>query len=375
MKVYLKLLLTILFFNQNIFSQEKNEIANDPISINYDIIKIYDYNKIIWAFEFIDENTIIFTDKKGKIFILKNNKIQEISGVPEIYFMGQGGLMDIELHPKFDQNNKVFLSFAESSNKNDGGNTAIMSAILDQNKLINKEILYRGKENSTKGQHWGSRIQFDKEGFLFFTIGDRGSRNVNPQDLSRDGGKVYRINEDGSIPQDNPFVDKNDIIDAIYSYGHRNPQGIFLHPETGMIWTNEHGPKGGDEINIIRKGKNYGWPTITYGKNYNGTIITNLKKLFGMEQPLYYWTPSIAPSCFEYITSDKYDNWKGNLLAGSLSFGYLERLVLDDQNKVIFREKIAKDIGRVRDVVESPDGYIYLSVENKGIFKLIPIEN
>tara|TARA_B100000579_G_scaffold250402_1_gene205913 strand:- start:338 stop:1465 length:1128 start_codon:yes stop_codon:yes gene_type:complete len=375
MKVYLKVLLTILFFNQNIFSQEKNEIANDPISINYDIIKIYDYNKIIWAFEFIDENTIIFTDKKGKIFILKNNKIQEISGVPEIYFMGQGGLMDIELHPKFDQNNKVFLSFAESSNKNDGGNTAIMSAILDQNKLINKEILYRGKENSTKGQHWGSRIQFDKEGFLFFTIGDRGSRNVNPQDLSRDGGKVYRINEDGSIPQDNPFVDKNDIIDAIYSYGHRNPQGIFLHPETGMIWTNEHGPKGGDEINIIRKGKNYGWPTITYGKNYNGTIITNLKKLFGMEQPLYYWTPSIAPSSFEYITSDKYDNWKGNLLAGSLSFGYLERLVLDDQNKVIFREKIAKDIGRVRDVVESPDGYIYLSVENKGIFKLIPIEN
>tara|TARA_B100001029_G_scaffold107621_1_gene88827 strand:- start:284 stop:1411 length:1128 start_codon:yes stop_codon:yes gene_type:complete len=375
MKVYLKVLLTILFFNQNIFSQEKNEIANDPISINYDIIKIYDYNKIIWAFEFIDENTIIFTDKKGKIFILKNNKIQEISGVPEIYFMGQGGLMDIELHPKFDQNNKVFLSFAESSNKNDGGNTAIMSAILDQNKLINKEILYRGKENSTKGQHWGSRIQFDKEGFLFFTIGDRGSRNVNPQDLSRDGGKVYRINEDGSIPQDNPFVNKNDIIDAIYSYGHRNPQGIFLHPETGMIWTNEHGPKGGDEINIIRKGKNYGWPTITYGKNYNGTIITNLKKLFGMEQPLYYWTPSIAPSCFEYITSDKYDNWKGNLLAGSLSFGYLERLVLDDQNKVIFREKIAKDIGRVRDVVESPDGYIYLSVENKGIFKLIPIEN
>ena len=375
MKVYLKVLLIILFFNRNTFSQEKNEIANDPISINYDIIKIYDYNKIIWSFEFIDENTIIFTDKKGKIFILKNNKIQEISGVPEIYFMGQGGLMDIELHPKFDQNNKIFLSFAESSNKNDGGNTAIMSAILDQNKLINKEILYRGKENSTKGQHWGSRIQFDKEGFLFFTIGDRGSRNVNPQDLSRDGGKVYRINEDGSIPQDNPFVDKNDIIDAIYSYGHRNPQGIFLHPETGMIWTNEHGPKGGDEINIIRKGKNYGWPTITYGKNYNGTIITNLKKLFGMEQPLYYWTPSIAPSCFEYITSDKYDNWKGNLLAGSLSFGYLERLVLDDQNKVIFREKIAKDIGRVRDVVESPDGYIYLSVENKGIFKLIPIEN
>ncbi len=372
MKIYLILLLLIIVPNKNIFSQEKYEVANDPTSINYDIVKYYDYNKIIWAFEFIDENTIIFTDKRGKIFKLKNNDIQEISGVPEIYLMGQGGLMDIELHPKFTQNNKVFLSFAESSNKSDGGNTAIMSAILDENKLINKKILYRGKENSTKGQHWGSRIQFDNNGFLFFTIGDRGNRNVNPQDLSRDGGKVYRINEDGSIPEDNPFVDKNDIIDAIYSYGHRNPQGIFLHPESGMIWTNEHGPKGGDEINIIRKGKNYGWPTITYGKNYNGTTITNLKKLYGMEQPLYYWTPSIAPSCFEYISSDKYDNWKGNLVAGSLSFGYLERLVLDNQNQVIYREKIAKDIGRVRDVVESPDGYIYLSVENKGIFKLIP---
>ena len=139
-----------------------------------------------------------------------------------------------------------------------------------------------------------------------------------------------------------------------------------------MIWTNEHGPKGGDEINIIRKGKNYGWPKITYGKNYNGSIITYLKKFYGMEQPLYYWTPSIAPSCFEFISSNRYNDWKGSLLAGSLSFGYLERLVLDNKNKVVYREKVAEDIGRVRDVIESPDGYIYFSVENEGIFKLIP---
>ena len=372
MKIYIILFLIHLIINENIFAQEKNELANDPISINYNIEKIYDHNKIIWGFEFINEKTIIFTEKKGKMYLIKDGKIQEISGIPEIYFMGQGGLMDIELHPKFNHNNKIFLSFAESSNKSEGGNTAIMSAILDQNKLINKKILYRGKENSKKGQHWGSRIEFDKDGFLYFTIGDRGNRNSNPQDLSRDGGKVYRINEDGSIPKDNPFVNQSNTIDAIYSYGHRNPQGIFLHPETGMIWTNEHGPKGGDEINIIRKGKNYGWPTITYGKNYNGSIITDLKEFYGMEQPLYYWTPSIAPSCFEYISSNRYNDWKGNLLAGSLSFGYLERLVLDNQNKVVYREKIAKDIGRVRDVVESPEGFIYFSVENEGIFKLVP---
>ena len=372
MKIYIILFLIHLIINENIFAQEKNELANDPISINYNIEKIYDHNKIIWGFEFINEKTIIFTEKKGKMYLIKDGKIQEISGIPEIYFMGQGGLMDIELHPKFNINNTIFLSFAESSNKSEGGNTAIMSAILDQNKLINKKILYRGKENSKKGQHWGSRIEFDKDGFLYFTIGDRGNRNSNPQDLSRDGGKVYRINEDGSIPKDNPFVNQPNAIDAIYSYGHRNPQGIFLHPETGMIWTNEHGPKGGDEINIIRKGKNYGWPTITYGKNYNGSIITDLKEFYGMEQPLYYWTPSIAPSCFEYISSNRYNDWKGNLLAGSLSFGYLERLVLDNQNKVVYREKIAKDIGRVRDVVESPEGFIYFSVENEGIFKLVP---
>jgi len=372
MKIYIILFLIHLIINENIFAQEKNELANDPISINYNIEKIYDHNKIIWGFEFINEKTIIFTEKKGKMYLIKDGKIQEISGIPEIYFMGQGGLMDIELHPKFNINNTIFLSFSESSNKSEGGNTAIMSAILDQNKLINKKILFRGKENSKKGQHWGSRIEFDKDGFLYFTIGDRGNRNSNPQDLSRDGGKVYRINEDGSIPKDNPFVNQPNAIDAIYSYGHRNPQGIFLHPETGMIWTNEHGPKGGDEINIIRKGKNYGWPTITYGKNYNGSIITDLKEFYGMEQPLYYWTPSIAPSCFEYISSNRYNDWKGNLLAGSLSFGYLERLVLDNQNKVVYREKIAKDIGRVRDVVESPEGFIYFSVENEGIFKLVP---
>ena len=375
MKLFLIALLIPVIINTNVFAQKKNVVATAAGSVDYNIEKIYSNDKIIWSFEFINEKTIIFTEKKGKMYLLIDGNIQEIAGVPEIYIMGQGGLMDIELHPKFKENNMIFLSFAESSNDSEGGNTAIMSAILNQNKLINSKILYRGKKNSTKGQHWGSRLQFDKDGFLYFTIGDRGNRDLNPQDLSLDGGKVYRINEDGSIPKDNPFVNQDNSIDAIYSYGHRNPQGIFLHPESGMIWTNEHGPKGGDEINIIRKGKNYGWPKITYGKNYNGSIITDLKEFSGMEQPLYYWIPSIAPSCFEYISSSRYNDWEGSLLVGSLSFGYLERLVLDNQNKVVYREKVAKDIGRVRDVIESPDGYIYFSVENKGIFKLVPKKN
>ena len=225
---------------------------------------------------------------------------------------------------------------------------------------------------TSKRLDFGSRLLFDNDGHLYFTIGDRGNRDQNPQDISRDGGKVYRINEDGSIPEDNPFINEKVAKKAIYSYGHRNPQGMFKHPVTGQIWTNEHGPRGGDEINIVESGKNYGWPKITYGINYSGTTITNDKDLDGMEQPLYYWVPSIAPSGFEYINSEKYDNWNGSILVGSLKFMYLERLVLDKNNKVIYREKVAENVGRVRDVKLSPDGYIYLAIDNKGIFKVIP---
>ena len=219
--------------------------------------------------------------------------------------------------------------------------------------------------------HFGSRLQFDDEGYLYFTIGDRGNRNKNPQDITRDAGKVYRINDDGSIPESNPFFNNQGARKAVFSYGHRNPQGMFKHPETGQMWTNEHGPRGGDEINIIEAGKNYGWPKITYGINYSGTTITNDKSLPGLEQPMYYWLPSIAPSGFAYLNSDIYDDWKGSLLVGSLKFMYLERLVLVN-NKVTYREKVAENIGRVRDVKVSPDGFIYLAVDNKGIFKLTP---
>ena len=225
--------------------------------------------------------------------------------------------------------------------------------------------------NTTKGQHFGSRIVFDNEGYLFFSIGERGARDVNPQDLSRDGGKIYRVFDDGSIPEDNPFVTKEGAKTAIYSYGHRNPQGLIKHPETGEIWDHEHGPKGGDEINIIKKGANYGWPMVTYGINYGGTPITEKREMEGIEAPIHYWTPSIAPSGMAFVTSEKYPNWKGSLLVGSLSFQYLERLEMDG-NKVISREKFMEDEGRVRDVRQGPDGLIYVAIEGKGIYKLIP---
>ena len=305
------------------------------------------------------------------MFKVFNGESIEIENIPDVFLKNQGGLLDIELHPNFSVNNKIFFSFSKGDNDT-GANTAVASATLINNSLENIEILYHGEEQTTSSLHWGCRLQFNNDGYLFFTIGDRGNRNKNPQNLTLDGGKVYRINEDGTIPYDNPFINESGAKKAIYSYGHRNPQGMFKHPITGEIWTNEHGPRGGDEINVISSGKNYGWPKITYGINYSGTTITNDKNLPGMEQPLYYWVPSIAPSGFEYLNSKKYYDWNGSILVGSLKFMYLERLVLDQNNNVKYREKVAENIGRVRDVKISPDGFIYLAVDNKGIFKIVP---
>lgn len=365
-----KIILLVLIFG----CSSKADDINNSENFNYKIIKIFDYEGIIWSIEFINNSDLIFSDKKGKIFIYQNSELIQVNDVPEVYYMGQGGLMDIELHPNFKFNKIIYLSYAKKVD-DDGGNTAIAKARLDNNKLSDINDIFVGKEKSEKGYHWGSRIEFDNDGKIFFAIGDRGERDVNPQDLTKDGGKVFRINDDGSIPSDNPYVNSQNINPAIYSYGHRNPQGIFLHPLTNDIWTNEHGPKGGDEINIIEKGKNYGWPVISYGVNYNGTSFTDKTNEEGMEQPYYYWTPSIAPSSFEYLNSDIYGDWKGSLLVGSLKFGYLERVLFDENNNLVEKEKIGEEIGRVRDVKVSPDGYIYVAVENEGVFKIEPSEN
>ncbi|MFL2612015.1 MAG: PQQ-dependent sugar dehydrogenase [Flavobacteriaceae bacterium] len=364
------ILLSILFLNASCAQKDKTIVS--PKINNYELVNVFEKVDIPWSIEFLDEETIVYAEKKGEIFIIKDGKSTKIQNVPEVYLRGQGGLLDLELHPNFSENKLIYMSYASGSRDEGGGNTAICRAKLIGNQLVDVKLLYKAEGNSTKGQHFGSRLQFDNNGKLFFAIGDRGNRDKLPQDLTLDGGKIYRINDDGTIPNDNPFFNEKNSKKAIYSYGHRNPQGMFLHPKTGEIWTNEHGPKGGDEINIINKGKNYGWPKITYGINYSGTIITNEKEHPEMEQPLYYWIPSIAPSGFTYVSTKRYKGWKGSLLTGSLKFKYLERIKLNKNNKVIYREKVADSIGRVRDVKESPDGFIYIAVENKGIFKIVP---
>ena len=366
------LILLNFSYSQDLVLPLDNEGDNSIIvdETNYEMELVFEDKNIIWSIEFFEDNSILAAVKSGSIFHYKDGEKTEIKGLPEIYLRGQGGLMDLAFHPNFKENKWLYFSYASEYEGEKGGNTTIARAKLIEDSLEDLEILYKGTPNSTKGQHFGGRLEFDNEGYLYFAIGDRGNRNVNPQDLTLDGGKIYRINDDGSIPMDNPFFDTPNARKAIYSYGHRNPQGMFKHPLTGKIWTNEHGPRGGDEINIIRKGKNYGWPKITYGINYSGTTITKNKSLPGMEQPLYYWLPSIAPSCFEYISSDMYPNWKGSLLAGALVFKYVERIGLKD-DKVVYRSKIAEGLGRPRDVKQGPDGLIYVAIENKGVYKIL----
>lgn len=349
--------------------ETENKVAT-PENVPFNAELFVDNLQIPWGFVFLPDGAMLITEKSGELVHFKDNKKTKISNVPEVYNRGQGGLLDIELHPNYEENGWIYISYASEEGEGKGGHTAIMRAKLDGSALVENELLYKASPNTTKGQHFGSRIEFDNDGYLYFSIGERGARDVNPQDITRDGGKIYRMYDDGRIPEDNPFVDKQGAKTAIYSYGHRNPQGLAKHPKTGELWTHEHGPRGGDEINIIKKGANYGWPLVTYGINYSGTTITDKTEMEGGEQPIYYWVPSIAPSGMTFVTTDNYGDWKGSILVGSLAFQYLERLQLDGKN-VVLREKLLNE-GRVRDVNEGPDGHIYVAVEGKGIYKLIP---
>ena len=352
--------------------QIESEIkAETPANVNYTTEVIVPDLNIPWGMVFLPDGSMLITEKAGELIHFKNGVKTSIEGLPEIYVRGQGGLMDLELHPDYKNNGWLYISYASPEGDEAGGNTAILRAKLDTNTLVEKQLLYKAGPNTKKGQHWGSRMEFDNEGYLYFSVGDRGSRDINPQDFTRDGGKIYRLNDDGSIPEDNPFINTTHAKTAIYSYGHRNPQGMIKNPLTGAIWVHEHGPRGGDEINIIQKGKNFGWPVISYGINYDGTTFTDITEKEGMEQPLFYWIPSIAPSGMTFISSDIYPNWKGNLLVGSLKFEYIERLVLEN-NEVVKREKLFEGLGRVRHVLEAPDGYIYAAIEGLGIVKIVP---
>ncbi len=329
-----------------------------------------------WGMVFLPSGDMLVTEQSGILYRVDKagNKIP-VTGLPKSKYRGQGGLLDIELHPDFKNNNWLYVSYSDYviEGKDTLAGTALSRLKFANDKLTNEEKLFEGFPYSTAGSHFAGRIEFDKDGYLFLSVGDRRKENENPQFLTNYNGKVHRMMDDGKIPSDNPFVGQDSVMQTIYSYGHRNPQGMALNPATNQIWTHEHGPRGGDEVNIIEPGLNYGWPIISYGIEYDGTTFTNLTEKEGMEQPLLYWVPSIAPSGATFVSTDKYPGWEGDFLAGSLRFRYLNRCIVDG-NKIIGEEPLFKGIGRVRNVRVGPDGYIYVAVEEPGIiFRLMPI--
>lgn len=317
-----------------------------------------------WGMVWLPDGRLLVTERSGEILVFKDDKYtgQKLGGVPAVHANGQGGLMDIQLHPKYKENGWIYLAYSKPLSG--GSSTAIMRAKLNGNQLVEKKDIFVGDPALSANHHYGSRIAFDNAGYLYFVAGERGT-NKKVQDLSNDHGKIHRIYDDGRIPEDNPFVKQAGAKASIWTYGHRNPQGMVYDTENNRLWTVEHGPKGGDELNLIEKGKNYGWPLVTYGINYNGKPISDKTEMDGVQKPVKYWVPSPAPCGMALVTSDKYPGWKGNLLVANLAFKYLGRIELNG-TKFIAEEKLLKDVARVRHIAQSPEGYIYVVTEGPG---------
>jgi glucose/arabinose dehydrogenase len=350
----------------------KTMVGQPPAdSSAYTVEKLYEGFKNPWGMAWLPDGRMLVTEKAGDILVFKNGKYtgQKLTGVPKVFAEGQGGLLDIKLHPNYNKNKWIYISYAKPVEG--GATTSIMRFKLQGNQLVEKQELYEAKPYLKANYHFGSRIIFDKDNYMFFSSGERGTQ-PKVQELNNDHGKIHRLHDDGRVPKDNPYVGQKDASPSIWTYGHRNPQGMVYDAANNRVWAVEHGPKGGDELNLIQKGKNYGWPKTSYGINYDGTILTENKTMEGVEDPVRYWVPSIAPCGMTMVTTNRYPNWKGNLLVGALSFRHIARVQLNG-TQYQTEEKLAQDIGRVRCVAEGPDGYIYAITEGPGLLiKLLP---
>ena len=338
-----------------------------------------------WGIAFLPGGDILVTEKAGRLRIVREGRLlpDAVPGVPEVLAQGQGGLMDVQPHPDFATNRLIYITYSKPYTDLEGARTVLIRGTFQNDALTNIDELFSAQ--AVGRGHYGSRIAFDGNGYVFITAGDRqapsrGDLYAHPsQDLSNHHGVVVRLHEDGRIPADNPFVGTAGALGEIWSYGHRNPQGLAFHPVTGDLWANEHGPQGGDELNVILPGRNYGWPVIGYGVNYgSGTTIHEGTRKEGMESPKHFWVPSIATSGLMIYTGDQFPEWRGNMFVSGLGGEQLARLTIDGQT-VLNEETLFQRMGRVRDVRQGPDGYIYLAIDDRrggatGIVRLEPAE-
>lgn len=325
---------------------------------------------VIWGFDFLPNGTIIYTKREGSLHLYnpKTKKTAAITGLPKIKAKGQGGLLDVKLHPSFNKNNWVYFTYSKPIGSK--ATTALGRAQLKNNKLVGFKNLFSAHEANSNSHHFGSRIAFDHKGHVFFSIGDRGKRHL-AQKVEYHNGSILRLNEDGTIPKDNPYLKNKKALPELWSVGHRNPQGLFYNLETNELWECEFGPKGGDELNLIKPGKNYGWPIITYGREYYGPKIGDGYKKSGMEQPIVYYTPSISPSGMTIYTGSQFPKWKGNVFLANLSGTHLRRIVLKNK-KVVKQEVLLDDLSwRFRFVRQGLDGNLYFSTDSGKIVRLI----
>jgi glucose/arabinose dehydrogenase len=331
---------------------------------SFRVVRVVEGLEQPWSLAFLPDGRMLVSEKAGRLRVVRDGKLepQPIEGLPRVTVHGQGGLHDVAVHPDFSKNGLLYLAYAARGE--DGVGTELARGRLARNRLEDVQVLFRQSPKGRAGQHFGGRIVLDRAGYVYLTLGDRGEREraQNPEDHA---GSVIRLHDDGRVPKDNPFAGKPGWKPEKFTLGNRNMQGAALHPQTGVLWTHEHGPQGGDEVNVIRPGANYGWPVITYGVNYGiGTKIGEGTAKPGMEQPIHHWVPSIAPSGMAFYTGERFPRWKGSLFVGALRDRMLVRLQLDG-TKVVKEERLLRNaLGRIRDVRVGPDGLVYLLTDD-----------
>ncbi len=355
---------------------ESETVIQDSIGTQYQTVRLVEVIGGLehpWAVAFLPDGSMLVTERPGRLVHVQDGEPTELSGVPEVVSIGQGGMMEVAVHPDYEENGWVYLTYSEGSS--DATATTLARGRIDGDAFTDVEVLFQQDRHSSRGRHYGSKLVFMDDGTLLMSIGDRGADPPRAQDLGDHAGTVLRLNDDGTPAEDNPFVGVDYAHDEIYSYGHRNIQGLDIDRQTGVIWSTEHGPRGGDELNVVEPGKNYGWPVISHGRNYGTEQQWGRGRVRdGMEQPVWEFLPTLAPSGLAVVRGDQFPDWEGNLLAGGLASRQIQRVVVEGRTVVHIEALLLGEIGRIRDVRVGPDGNIYIVTDHGdgAVYRLEP---